>query len=52
MLDGLEIITEPTMSPKPIKPRPILYMAIAGVTSLILGLFLVMFLIYLENIKR
>ncbi len=51
-LAGIEIITEPIISPKPVRPRPMLYMAIAGVSSLIVGVFLAMFLIYLDRIKR
>lgn len=51
-LTGFEIVTRPIIFKKPVRPRPILYLAIAGVTSLIVGVFLAMFLIYLEKIKR
>ncbi len=51
-LTGFEIVTNPIIFQKPVRPRPMLYMAIAGVISLILGVFLAMFLIYMENIKR
>ena len=51
-LTGFEIVTNPIIFQKVVRPRPMLYMAIAGVISLILGVFLAMFLIYVENIKR
>ncbi len=50
-LTGFEIIAQPTISPKPVKPRPILYMASAGITGIIIGLFLAIFLDHLEKLK-
>ena len=51
-LTGFEIVTNPIISKSPVRPRPKLYMAIAGVISLVFGIFLTMVLSYIENIKR
>ena len=51
-LTGFEMVTNPIIFQKPVRPRPLLYMAIAGVISLIVGVFLTMFFTYMENIKR
>ena len=51
-LTGFEIITEPTISLKPVKPRPLLYIILTGLISLIAGIFISAFLNYWERIKN
>ncbi len=51
-LTGVELISQLAISLNPVKPRPVLNMTIAGITGLIVGLFLAVFLNYLENLKR
>jgi len=51
-LTGFEIVTNPIIFKNPVRPRPKLYMAIAGVISLVFVIFLTMVLTYIENIKR
>lgn len=48
----VEIIDPPSLPDKPIKPKKKLIVAVAGVSSLFLGIFLAFFLEWLENIKR
>lgn len=51
-LTGFEIITQPTISSKPVKPKPVLYIILAGLISFIAGLFIAVFLNYWERIKE
>lgn len=48
---GVEIISNPSVSDKPIKPRVKLNIAIAGVISLFAGIFLAFFTGYMEETK-
>ena len=51
-IEGLKIIQEPYTFPNPVGPRKIRNMAIAGVTSLFFGIFLVFFLEFLKKAKE
>jgi LPS O-antigen subunit length determinant protein (WzzB/FepE family) len=51
-LTGFEIITQPTISSKPVRPKPVLYIILAGLISLVAGFFIATFLDYLERIKK
>ncbi|NPA52768.1 MAG: hypothetical protein GXO22_07720 [Aquificae bacterium] len=48
----VQIIDEPFIPDKPIKPKKALMVAVAGVGSLFIGIFLAFFLEWIENIKR
>lgn len=48
-LSGVEIMAKPIVFKKPVKPRPLLYILIAGLTSVVAGIFLISLLTYLEN---
>jgi len=48
----VEIIDPPSLPDKPIKPKKKLMVAVAGVSSLFLGIFLAFFLEWLENIRK
>lgn len=48
----VEIIDPPSLPDKPVKPKKKLMVAVAGVSSLILGIFLAFFLEWIENIRR
>ncbi|RMA93331.1 GumC family protein [Hydrogenothermus marinus] len=48
----VEIIDPPSLPDKPVKPKKKLMVAVAGITSLILGIFLAFFLEWLEGIKN
>jgi len=51
-LVGFEITSQPMISFSPVRPRPLLYMMLAGVISLLFGIFLALFLNYWESLKR
>lgn len=51
-LRGVELITLPTIPSRPFKPRPLIDIAIAGLTSLIAGMIIVAILNYLEKMKK
>ncbi len=48
----VEVIDYPILPDKPVKPKKALMVAVAGVTSIFLGIFLAFFLEWLENIKK
>jgi len=48
----VEVIDPPSLPDKPIKPKKKLMVAVAGISSLFLGIFLAFFLEWLENIKK
>ncbi len=48
----VEIIDYPILPDKPVKPKKKLMVAVAGVSSLFLGIFIAFFLEWLENIKK
>ncbi len=50
-LTGFEIVTNPIIFQKPVRPRPLLYLTIAGILGLISGLFIALFLSFLEKVK-
>jgi LPS O-antigen subunit length determinant protein (WzzB/FepE family) len=50
-LTGFEIVTNPIIFQEPVSPRPMLYLAIAGIFSLFGGLFMVLFMNFLEKVK-
>jgi uncharacterized protein involved in exopolysaccharide biosynthesis len=49
---GYAIVSEPFIPRKPIKPRKLLNIAMAGIISLFLGLFLAFFLELVEKHKK
>jgi uncharacterized protein involved in exopolysaccharide biosynthesis len=51
-LTGCEVTSQPMISTKPIRPRPLLYMTLAGIISLLFGIFLALFLSYWESLKK
>lgn len=51
-LAGCEITSQPMISLKPVKPRPLLYMTLVGIISLLFGIFLALFLNYWESLKE
>jgi LPS O-antigen subunit length determinant protein (WzzB/FepE family) len=51
-LTGFEIITQPTISSTPVKPKPLLNIILTGLISIIAGLFISVFLNYWERIKE
>ena len=48
----VEVIDYPSLPDKPVKPKKKLMVAVAGVSSLFLGIFLAFFIEWLENIRR
>jgi len=50
-IEGFKIIQEPYSSARPVGPRKRLNIAIAGVTSLFLGIFLVFFIEFIKKAK-
>ena len=50
-IEGFKIIQEPYSSTRPVGPRKRLNIAIAGFTSLFLGIFLVFFLEFIKKVK-
>jgi uncharacterized protein involved in exopolysaccharide biosynthesis len=44
LLRGFEIAAEPSIPKKPIRPKIILYVIIAGIASLIIGIFVALVL--------
>ncbi len=52
LLKGFEMSVEPIIPDKPAKPKKKLIIAIAGVSSLFLGVFLALFLEWLEEVRR
>ncbi|WP_457640405.1 GumC family protein [Persephonella sp.] len=48
----VEVIDPPSLPDKPVKPKKKLMVAVAGVSSLFLGVFLAFFLEWIENVKR
>ncbi len=48
----VEVIDYPVLPDKPVKPKKKLMVAVAGVSSIFLGIFLVFFLEWLENIRK
>jgi uncharacterized protein involved in exopolysaccharide biosynthesis len=48
----VEVIDYPILPDKPVKPKKKLMVAVAGITSIFLGIFIVFFLEWLENIKK
>ena len=50
-IEGFRIIQEPYSSIRPVKPNKKKNIAIAGVTSLFLGIFLVFFLEFIRKVK-
>jgi LPS O-antigen subunit length determinant protein (WzzB/FepE family) len=51
-VEGLKIIQEPYAFPRPVGPRKLRNMAIAGVTSLFFGIFLVFFLEFIKKARQ
>jgi capsular polysaccharide biosynthesis protein len=49
---GVEIATQPYISNKPISPKRLLNIVAAGIFSLVLGVFLAIFIEYIGNIKN
>jgi capsular polysaccharide biosynthesis protein len=50
-IEGIRVVQEPYASIKPVKPNKKKNIAIAGVTSLFLGIFLVFFLEFIKKVK-
>jgi uncharacterized protein involved in exopolysaccharide biosynthesis len=48
----VEVIDYPILPDKPVKPKKKLMVAVAGITSIFLGIFIAFFLEWLENIKK
>ena len=48
-LRGINVLAEPVVSQRPIKPRIVLNIALAGIASLFLGMFLALFLEWIEK---
>ncbi len=51
-IEGMKTLQKPTVSPKPVKPRKKLVVALAGFASLFFGVFLAFFMEWLENNRR
>ena len=49
---GVEIATQPYISNKPISPKRLLNIVAAGIFSLVLGVFLAIFIEYIGNINN
>jgi capsular polysaccharide biosynthesis protein len=49
---GIEIAAQPYISNHPVNPKRLLNVVIAGICSLLLGIFLVVFIEYIGNIKN
>ncbi|MCX6704698.1 MAG: hypothetical protein NTZ07_04660, partial [Candidatus Woesebacteria bacterium] len=50
-LTGFEIVTNPIIFQNPVSPRPMLYLTITGILGLFGGLFIVLFMNFLEKVK-
>ena len=48
-VENIQVIDEARVPDKPIKPRPMLNMAIAGVLGLMIGVFITFLLEFLDN---
>ena len=49
---GIEIAVQPYVSNKPVSPKRLLIVVVAGIFSLLLGVFLAIFIEYIGNIKN
>ncbi len=49
---AFDVIDEPYIPKKPVKPKKKLILAVAGVSGLFLGVFLAFFIEWIENVKR
>jgi len=52
LLRGFEVVVEPFISAKPVKPKKILNMAVAGIISLFIGILLAFFMERLEKSRN
>lgn len=52
LLRGFEVVIEPAIPQKPVKPKKLLNVAIAGITSLFFGIFLAFLMEWIEKNKR
>ncbi len=52
LLKGFEIVVEPVVTDKPVRPKKVLNVAIAGIVSLFLGVFLAFLLEWLHRNRR
>ncbi len=50
-LTGFEIVTDPILFQKPVRPRPMLYLTVAGILGLFGGLCIALFMNFLEKVK-
>lgn len=51
-LKGVEIVKQPYISNKAVKPKIKMNIALAGITSLFAGIFLAFFIEYVERIRN
>ena len=51
-LTGFEIVTNPILFQRPVRPRPMLYFTIAGICGIFGGLFVALFMNFLEKVKE
>jgi LPS O-antigen subunit length determinant protein (WzzB/FepE family) len=52
LLKGFEVAVEPTIPQKPVKPKKVLYMALAGITSLFISIFIAFIMEWAERNKK
>jgi uncharacterized protein involved in exopolysaccharide biosynthesis len=52
MLKGFDVAVEPVVSMKPVRPKKVLTVAVAGITALFLGIFLAIFLEWVEKSEK
>ncbi len=52
LIKGFEILSEPVIPKKPVKPKKALNIAIAGITSLFFGIFLAFFITWIEKNRK
>jgi LPS O-antigen subunit length determinant protein (WzzB/FepE family) len=52
LLKGFEVAVEPTIPQKPVKPKKVLYMALAGITSLFISIFIAFIMEWAEWNKK
>jgi hypothetical protein len=52
LLKGFNVVVEPIILKKPVKPRKLLNITIAGVSSVILGMFLAYFMTWFERNRK